>query len=120
MFRTAMRVSAMRAPVMQIRSHVNLSEVQKAIGAEGDLDRVVRDGYVQINHLDDLLRKQGCNLTAEQLQEVVDAMDENHDGKVSISEFRNFLYPVDFEGDGCLEDHDAYIPESEKRMLASL
>ena len=118
MLRSALTGSRMmeRAVGVQFRRHVDIVQVQKALDAERNVNQVFRDGFVQVSQLEYILKKQGCNLSKDQLGEVIASMDANCDGRVSINEFRNFLYPVDFDA----STEEEYMPECAKRELASL
>ena len=101
------------------RVHLSLQGLQQAVES-GGADGLVKGGFVQTQQLDKLLRSQGCNLSPTQLQEMMAVMDENHDGKVSLAEFRNFLYPVDFEGGSLIATDESSLSSAEARALAAL
>eukprot|EP01063_Lacrimia_lanifica_P004118 TRINITY_DN12300_c0_g1_i1.p3 TRINITY_DN12300_c0_g1~~TRINITY_DN12300_c0_g1_i1.p3 ORF type:complete len:124 (+),score=50.36 TRINITY_DN12300_c0_g1_i1:55-426(+) len=73
--------------------------------------------FLIVDRFNALLRSQGCNLTEDQLKALLAAMDTNKDGKISLSEFQNFVYTTDLEGG---DDVQVDMDEDEKRRLASL
>eukprot|EP01064_Diplonema_japonicum_P002600 TRINITY_DN1165_c0_g1_i1.p2 TRINITY_DN1165_c0_g1~~TRINITY_DN1165_c0_g1_i1.p2 ORF type:complete len:121 (+),score=39.30 TRINITY_DN1165_c0_g1_i1:23-364(+) len=76
------------------------------------------DGFLQVPELKAMLKNQGCNLTEVQLHDLVDSIDINRDGQVSLEEFQEFLYPTSF--DGCDGEDDGGVTEREMRELAAL
>eukprot|EP00755_Sulcionema_specki_P023510 Sspe_Gene.79085::Locus_49535_Transcript_1_1_Confidence_1.000_Length_592::g.79085::m.79085/K02183/CALM; calmodulin len=75
------------------------------------------DGVLQPSEVKALLQRQGCNLSDDQVQRVIQRFDRDGDGNISYNEFLSLLVPVEFEG-GNEDEHEVGVDE--KRHLASL
>eukprot|EP01060_Flectonema_neradi_P027947 TRINITY_DN375_c0_g3_i1.p1 TRINITY_DN375_c0_g3~~TRINITY_DN375_c0_g3_i1.p1 ORF type:complete len:112 (+),score=29.04 TRINITY_DN375_c0_g3_i1:86-421(+) len=91
----AARAILSRGVVRGARSYCSLPVMKPAMFGTADVDK---NGFLEVDELNILLKNQGCNLSKEQVTSLLDLMDTDKDGKVSFDEFQNYLYTVDFEG----------------------
>ena len=95
------------------RHYCSLPKMETVMFGQADVDG---DGFLEVGELNTLLKNQGCNLSKDQVTVLLGAMDTDKDGKVSFTEFQNYLYTVDFEG----ATDDEVLSSSCVRELASI